>query len=354
VLQASEAFDEILFHLMIIAENLNDFSRLRTVAAQINSMLEFKSARPGAAQRVLVAGSSSSSPVATPRAPSPASAISVGTTPSLTTPRSVGGGRADTAAAGAESAGSTDSASGIRLSIASVSEGHGDAPEDELAVSQPWLAMRDLSILCKGAALVRGLNVELTPHSRLLVTGESGVGKTTLLRAIQGLHWDGSGQVRRPPAQDALFIPQRPYMTLGTLREQLLYPDPPACRSDRARDGELVDALRLVGLEAVLERCGAAGLDAEERWADLLSVGEQQRLAFARLVLLRPTRRFVFLDESTSACDLASERRMYALLAANCTAWVSIGHRASIERFHDLKLVLQRDGAWDLHALAEE
>ena len=122
-----------------------------------------------------------------------------------------------------------------------------------------------------------------------------------------------------------MFMPQKPYMILGSLRDQIQYP-----RAIEVSDDRLLEILGGVGLAHLPEQFG--GLDAELHWADVLSGGEQQRLAFARLLLNGP--RFAFLDEATSALDMAAEQSLYARLAQSPTAFISIGHRQSLRQFH--------------------
>jgi hypothetical protein len=138
--------------------------------------------------------------------------------------------------------------------------------------------------------LVKDLSLEVPRWQRLLILGPSGSGRTTLLRAAAGLWSAGQGRVVRPPAGDSLFLPQRPYLRAGTLRAQLLY----GLRADGLSDDRILAALRAIGGESVLQREG--GLDAERDWANTLSLGEQQLVAFARLLLAAPP--FAFLDEA--------------------------------------------------------
>jgi len=182
-----------------------------------------------------------------------------------------------------------------------------------------------------GQSLLAAVGIDLQPGERVLVSGPSGAGKSTLFRVLAGIWPFGSGSIQTPLSGKALFLPQRPYLNLGSLREQLCYPG----RSDSHSD----DALR-----AVLFDCGLAGLTgrlAEERhWAQQLSGGEQQRVAIARALLQQPD--WLFMDEATSALDEASEAALYGLLCARLprTGIVSIGHRASLLRFHHRSIEL--------------
>ena len=176
-----------------------------------------------------------------------------------------------------------------------------------------------------GSPLRHDLALTAGPGNALLITGPSGAGKSTLLRALAGLWPFGRGRVRVANG-DALFLPQRPYLPLGTLADALAYP---RAAAGLAREN-LVEALRAVGLPQLAER-----LDEEGNWAQRLSIGEQQRLAFARVLLARPE--IVFLDEATSALDEAAEMSLYRLLRD--ASWqptiVSVGHHRTLRRFHD-------------------
>ena len=189
--------------------------------------------------------------------------------------------------------------------------------------------------------LVRGLSFTLHGGDALLIVGESGSGKSSLLRAIAGLWRSGQGSIQRPPAAQSLFLPQQPYMQIGSLRTQLLYP-----QLDReVDDAVLLQALVDVNLPRLAERSG--GLDAEVDWGRTLSLGEQQRLAFARVLIARP--RFVILDEATSALDAANEARLYQRLLDDGATLVSIAHRPAVLDYHTHVLQLTGDGGWTLH-----
>ncbi len=188
--------------------------------------------------------------------------------------------------------------------------------------------------------LVRDLSMAIEPGQGLMIVGTSGSGKSSLLRAIAGLWYSGSGTVIRPAPEEILFLPQQPYMLLGSLRSQLLYPN----KDRQASDTELLELLEKVNLSHLAERFG--GLDAEMNWEKLLSIGEQQRLAFARVLLTRP--RFAILDESTSALDIANEESLYRQLLACRTTPVSVGHRSTILKFHHQVLELKGEGQWTM------
>ncbi len=199
-------------------------------------------------------------------------------------------------------------------------------------------AARAVSIeLPDGKPLIAPFAVELKPAQSVLVTGASGSGKSTLFRALAGIWPFGRGTVARPRAASVLFLPQKPYLTIGTLREQLCYPSPPTAFGDAELRGALADC----GLQHLAGR-----LDEEQHWAQLLSGGEQQRVAFARALLHKP--QWLFMDESTAALDESAESDLYVLLRERlpASAIISIGHRASLRRFHERRLELRReDGA---------
>jgi putative ATP-binding cassette transporter len=174
------------------------------------------------------------------------------------------------------------------------------------------------------------------------VVGPSGCGKSSLLRAIAGLWDSGAGKLIRPALQHMLFLPQRPYMVLGDLRTQLLYPT-----LERAvDDSELASALERVNLPQLIERCG--GFSVELDFGKLLSVGEQQRLAIARVLLAKP--RYVVLDEATSALDATNEQALYELLRSTKASLVSVAHRPELEQYHAQVLELNGDGGWQLRS----
>ena len=195
-----------------------------------------------------------------------------------------------------------------------------------------------------GEALVAEAEVEIRPGERVLIRGQSGSGKSTIMRAIAGVWPWGHGAVELPKAR-MTFMPQKPYFPLGTLREAILYPE----RPDGVGDEDLREALHKVGLDHLRGR-----LDETERWDHILSGGEQQRVAFARVLVQKP--HWVFMDEATSALDEAGQANIMRLLAEDLpsTAVVSIGHRPGLEAFHTRELVLEpgKQGA-QLRARAE-
>jgi putative ATP-binding cassette transporter len=184
-----------------------------------------------------------------------------------------------------------------------------------------------------GREIVRVADLVIGPAERVLVTGASGSGKTSLFRALGGVWPFGSGHIRVPRGANLLVLPQRAYFPLGTLRGALAYPGP----EDSFPPAAIEEALDAVGLGALRAR-----LDETAYWADQLSVGEQQRLSIARALLQRPD--WLFLDEATSALDEAAEASLYRLLLARLpnAAIVSIGHRSSLAVFHDRFLTLRR------------
>jgi putative ATP-binding cassette transporter len=188
-----------------------------------------------------------------------------------------------------------------------------------------------------GHALIADLNLRLHAGQALLIKGPSGSGKTTLLRALAGLWPYAEGEVRRPTGTQALFLSQRPYLPLGDLRTAIAYP-----AGGTAEDTpRMQQALRQVNLAHLAER-----LEVSCDWSHILSVGEQQRLAFARVLFNRP--QVVFLDESTSAMDEGLEHALYSLLRREMpqTLLVSVGHRSTLADFHTHRLEVDGQGGW--------
>lgn len=197
-----------------------------------------------------------------------------------------------------------------------------------------WLSFNNLSIaLSDGSIIIDDATAEVRTGERVLIIGVSGSGKSTLFRAVAGLWPWGAGQIQTPVPEEMMFLPQRPYLPLGTLRAALSYPAAPD-----AFDDELVrNALKRCGLNDFLDV-----LDENRRWDQSLSLGQQQRVAFARLILHKP--RWVFMDEATSALDDDNQESMLSLFdneLAGATV-LSIGHRPGLEEFHSRTLHIRK------------
>lgn len=205
------------------------------------------------------------------------------------------------------------------------------------------ISLKDVTMMTPNFArtLVTGVNVDVQPGESLLFVGPSGSGKSSLLRVIGGL-WDaGTGQVTAPDSKEMFFLPQLPYLPLGSLRLQLTYPN----ANSTATDEELRSVLKTVNLDGLIEKFAKeGGLDAVKHWADVLSPGERQRLAFARLLLNKP--KYAILDEASSALDPANEELLYETLKASGTTFLSVGHRESLRVHHSKVLELDGKGGW--------
>jgi putative ATP-binding cassette transporter len=187
-----------------------------------------------------------------------------------------------------------------------------------------------------GRSLMEDVSFDIQPGDTTLISGPSGAGKSTLFRAIAGIWPFGRGEIRLPRDGRVLFLPQKPYLPIGTLREVVSYPTPAA----GVADGALREALQIVGLPELATR-----LDETAHWAQALSPGEQQRIAFARALVQRPD--WLFLDEATSAVDEETEARLYSLLRERLprTTVVSVGHRSTLRAFHARRLTVTPSGA---------
>ena len=206
---------------------------------------------------------------------------------------------------------------------------HGTGAADSLSLDRVNLALPG------GRPLMEGVSFDIRPGDTALISGPSGAGKSTLFRAIAGIWPFGRGDVRLPRDGRVLFLPQKPYLPIGTLREVVSYPTPLSGVSDAA----LRQTLEAVGLPELAGR-----LDEATHWALALSPGEQQRIAFARALVQKPE--WLFLDEATSALDEETEARLYALLRERLpgTTVVSVGHRSTLRAFHARRLVVTPNG----------
>jgi len=201
--------------------------------------------------------------------------------------------------------------------------------ESDLVIDNVSLALPD------GSPLISASNETIKAGENLLIRGPSGSGKSTLFRAIAGIWPFATGRLRFPRNLSALFLPQRPYLPIGTLRDVIVYPSRDRSFSEEAAR----DALTAVGLQHLAGR-----LDEQQNWSMQLSPGEQQRIAFARALLLQPA--WLFLDEATSSLDESAEQHLYRMLKEKLlhTTIVSIGHRSTLQAFHTRVLELKDDG----------
>jgi putative ATP-binding cassette transporter len=219
------------------------------------------------------------------------------------------------------------------LERAHASAGAADGVREE--GSEGALATERLSLLLPdGKALLENAQVELRRHEDVLVTGPSGSGKSTFFRVLAGIWPYWKGRIALPKGARLLFLPQKPYLPIGSLRRAASYPADP----DQFTDADFASALHAAGLESLTD-----SLDRSENWAQVLSGGEQQRLAFARALLNKPD--WLFLDEATAALPEDAQAALYRLLKERLpqTTVVSIGHRESLAAFHERRLTW-RDG----------
>lgn len=188
--------------------------------------------------------------------------------------------------------------------------------------------------------LVQHLNLSVKPGQHLIIMGRTGTGKSSLLRAMAGLWTRGSGTIEMPPTEHTLFLPQKPYMVLADLRTQLLYPRD----RENISDQSLQATLERVGLPNLIDHHG--GLSSVKDWGKILSLGEQQRIAFARALISQA--HYVFLDEATSAVDMVTEANLYQALQRAGATLISVGHRPSLLAYHPRCLQLYPNGKWTI------
>lgn len=218
----------------------------------------------------------------------------------------------------------------------------------EISEEERTIFLENLTVKTPGGerVLLKDLSFHLPPSGSILIMGESGSGKSSLLRTIAGLWSCGEGHIGRPPYRNMMFLPQRPYMIPGTLRNQLEYPG----SAKAASDERLIEVLQTVNLPTLTERVDG-NFDKEADWANMLSLGEQQRVSFARLLLKKPA--IAFLDESTSALDEPNEERLYAHLKKHRYTYVSVGHRSTLLRHHEWLLRIGKDATWEVIKVAD-
>ena len=211
------------------------------------------------------------------------------------------------------------------------------APGFDLAMTpKPTLTLDDVEVaLPNGRVILDDVDLAIAPGQKVVIQGPSGSGKTTLFRVLAGLWPFGRGKVRIPQGAKVLFLPQKPYIPVGTLKEALCYPDRPETHSD----AEIGEALTFCQLGHFADRLEETG-----NWSMVLSPGEQQRLSFARALLVRPD--WLFLDEASSALDEKTEAAMYGLLKERLPelTMVSIAHKPSVVAFHDRRVLLDPVG----------
>ena len=226
-----------------------------------------------------------------------------------------------------------DRLTGFQAAISRAREAQTDGAGIVATAAGDALEARALALdLPGGKPLIAPFDARIKPGESVLVTGPSGSGKSTLFRAFAGIWPFGGGRLLKPTGR-VLFLPQKPYLTIGTLREQLAWPASPDAFDETAYRTALADC----GLSALAGR-----LDEEQHWALMLSPGEQQRIAFARAFLHQP--QWLFLDEATSSLDEAAEAALYRKLKEKLpdVTVVSIGHRAALAAFHQRRLRIER------------
>ncbi|XP_062432935.1 lysosomal cobalamin transporter ABCD4 isoform X2 [Rhea pennata] len=225
------------------------------------------------------------------------------------------------------------------------------AGEDPVPGDTAFLLERvTLSVPSSGKLLIKDLSLRISQGNSVMIVGNTGTGKTSLLRVLGGLWESTQGNVEMLTCfgpHGVMFLPQRPFFTDGSLREQVIYPLKEIYPvSGSADDERIVRFLELAGLSDLLARAGGLDQQVDWNWYDVLSPGEMQRLSFVRLFYLQP--RYAVLDEATSALTEEVEHELYRMCLQLGMTLVSVGHRASLEKFHSWILKLHGEGRWEL------
>jgi len=210
-------------------------------------------------------------------------------------------------------------------------------------VNTNYLTIKNLTVaLPNGKTLIQAIDLQVSGGEKLLITGASGCGKSTFMRTISGIWPFGKGVILFPQGQTRLFLPQRPYLPLGSLKKAILYPKNNLVLNEE----EIIRIMKECQLGNFITK-----LNDIDDWSRILSLGEQQRLAFARVLLIKPE--WVFLDEATSALDEPTEKMMYDLLVEQLphAAIISIGHRNTLVNYHQRKLHLNGNGNWTMETI---